>query len=89
MAAASFSVPEALADLEYLGVACGKETLHAQLRRCVQKTFACPDRVNVKLRRRRRKEIGGIDFEIVFFSEKMPDGLEQSGSKPQVRFFGG
>jgi hypothetical protein len=46
----------------------------------VQKAFACPDRVNVKLRSRRRNETGGLDFEIVSFSEKMPDGLDQSGS---------
>jgi hypothetical protein len=29
MAAASFPLPEALADLKDLGIACGKEALHA------------------------------------------------------------
>jgi hypothetical protein len=80
MAAASFPLPEALANLEDLGVACGNKAFHAQLRRRVQKSFACTDRVNVELRSRRRNEIGGLDFEIVSFSEKMPDGLDQSGS---------
>jgi len=89
MEAASFPLPEALAGLEDPGVACGKEALHAKLWRGVQKAFACPDRVNVKLRSRRWDEIGGLDLEIVFFSEEMPDGLNQSGSKPEVRFFGG
>jgi len=88
MAAASFPVPEALADLKYLGIACGKETLHAQLRRCVQEAFSRSDRVNVKLRSRRWNEIGGLDFEKVSSGEKTPDGLDQSGSKPKVRFFG-
>jgi hypothetical protein len=89
MAAASFPLPEALADLKDPRVACGKESLHAQLRGSVQKASTCRDRVNVMLRSRRRDERGGLNFEIVSLSEKMPDGLEQSGPKPEVRFFGG
>jgi len=89
MAAASFPLPEALADLKDLRVACGKESLHAQLRRGVQKAPTGRDGVNVKLGSGRGDEIGGLDFEIVSLSEKMPDGLKQSGPKPEVRFFGG
>jgi hypothetical protein len=89
MAAASFPLPEALADLKDLRIACCKESLHAQLRRGVQKASTGRDRVNMKLRSRRRDEIGGLDFQVVSLREKMPDSLKQSGPKPEVRFFGG
>jgi hypothetical protein len=89
MAFSSFLLPETLADLKNPVAACTQEALHAQLRRCVQEPCACPDRVNMKLRSRCRDETRGLDFEIVSFSEKTPDRLEQCGSQPEVRYLGG
>ena len=89
MTSPSFPLTEALADLKDLGIACGKEALHAQLRRRMQKQTPCPDRVDVALRSRRWDEGGGFDFQIVFFDEVAPDGLDHCGSSPESRLFGG
>jgi hypothetical protein len=89
MALTSFPFPEALTDLKDLGIPGRKEPLHAQFRRRVQKNPASADRIDMKLGSRRRDEAGGLDFEIVFFSEKMPDRLDQSGPQPEGRPFGG
>jgi hypothetical protein len=76
-------LPKALADLKNLRVACSKEAFHAQLRRGMQESSTRRDRINVKLRRRRRDEARSLDLEIILFGEKTPDGLEQTGSQQE------